>query len=38
MACDSKTFYTASALLYVGKGTHDDQIPLGVYLIKEIAK
>jgi hypothetical protein len=25
-------------LLYVGKGTHDDQIPLGVYLIKEIAK
>jgi hypothetical protein len=36
--CDSKTFYTVSVLPYVGKGTHNGQIPLADYFVKELAK
>jgi hypothetical protein len=38
MLCDSKTFYTVPALPYIGKGTHNGQIPLADYFVKEHAK
>ncbi|XP_035212452.1 piggyBac transposable element-derived protein 4-like [Stegodyphus dumicola] len=34
--CDSKTFYAVNMIPYVGKATHNGEIPLADYFVKEL--
>ncbi|PSN57460.1 hypothetical protein C0J52_08041 [Blattella germanica] len=38
MLCDSKTFYAVNIIPYVGKATHNGDIPLADYFVKKLSK
>lgn len=38
MMCDSGTRYIIDAMPYLGKGTNIERVPLGKYVVKELAR